>query len=82
MNTTTLHIRNMVCNRCIKVVGEELDKLGIKRLSVELGEVELEKPLSDTEKDKLKKALDENGFELIDDIKSILIERIKKLVIE
>ncbi len=82
METKTLHIKNMVCNRCIKVVGEELEKLGIKVNLIELGNVELKKPLDKEETVKVKKVLSENGFELIDDKKSLIIEKIKTLVIE
>lgn len=78
----TLYIKNMVCNRCIMVVQNELDKLGIVSENVRLGEVTLEKELSEAQK----KALDQNlvalGFELIDDKKSLLIERIKNIIIE
>jgi hypothetical protein len=38
MEIRKLNIKNMVCNRCIKVVGEELEKLGLKVESVILGE--------------------------------------------
>lgn len=72
----------MVCNRCIKVVGEELEKLGIDVTSIELGNVELKKPLDKKEIAKVKEVLSENGFELIDDKKSLVIEKIKTLVIE
>ncbi len=82
METKTLHIKNMVCNRCIKVVGEELEKLGIKVNLIELGNVELKKPLDKEETVKVKEVLYENGFELIDDKKSLIIEKIKTLVIE
>jgi len=77
-----LHIKNMVCNRCIKVVGEELEKLGIPVVSIELGRVKLKNPLHEEEIVKVKDVLSENGFELIDDKKSRTIERIKTLVIE
>ena len=33
----TLHIKNMVCNRCIMVVKSQLEQLGLHPLSVELG---------------------------------------------
>lgn len=72
----------MVCNRCIKVVGEALEKLGITTTSIELGTVELKKILHKEEIILLKEVLSENGFELIDDKKSRTIEKIKTLVIE
>lgn len=82
MKPITIHIKNMVCNRCIKVVAEELSKLGISPVSIELGKVELNNPLNEADIVKLKEVLSENGFELIDDKKSLTIEKIKILVIE
>lgn len=76
----TLLIKNMVCSRCIKVVREELQKLGLEVLSIELGEVRIRAehfPL-----DKIKNVLEENGFELIEDRKAAIINRIKSLIIE
>lgn len=72
----------MVCNRCIKVVGEELIKLGIQPISIDLGKVELKESLSNEQIVKVRSALSDNGFELIDDKKSLIIEKIKTLVIE
>jgi len=82
MATVTLNIKNMVCNRCIKVVEQELDKLGIIPVKVVLGNVELKKSLDERTKEQFRKVLVENGFELIDDKKSLTIEKIKTLVIE
>jgi len=76
-----LFIKNMVCNRCILVVQNELDKLGLKTKSVTLGEVVLMKELSPAAKEKLRQALEHLGFELIDDKKSRIIERIKAIII-
>jgi AraC-like DNA-binding protein len=77
-----LYIKNMVCNRCIMVVRSELEKLGHKPVSVELGEVEIPGELSANEKQRLTVALQDLGFDLIDDKKSRLIERIKNLIVE
>jgi AraC-like DNA-binding protein len=77
-----LYIRNMVCNRCIMVVKSELEKLGHDPLHVQLGEVELKEDISGDELKVFKNRLDELGFELIDDSKSKLIEKIKLIVIQ
>lgn len=77
-----LYIKNMVCSRCIKVVSEELNRLGIGYNSVQLGEVELASPVSHELLEKLRSTLLENGFELIDDSRTKLIEEIKTLVIK
>lgn len=72
----------MVCNRCIKVVGEEFDKLGIATRSISLGEVETEQSAENLPLGKIKEVLAVNGFELIEDKKARLIERIKKFIIK
>lgn len=82
MKTTSLHIKNMVCNRCIKVVKDELAKLGIEVESIVLGQVNVTSPLNDANLSEVRDMLDNNGFELIDDKKSRLIDRIKTLIIE
>lgn len=79
---STLFIKNMVCDRCIMVVRQELDKLGLPATDVTLGEVTLERELSKEDQQKLDEALIRLGFERIDDRKGRLIENIKKLVIE
>lgn len=82
MTRKTLHIKNMVCNRCIKVVQEELEKLGFIVEKVELGEVEIASNKNDIDIKTVKKTLNENGFELINSRKANIIERIKILIID
>lgn len=77
-----LYIKNMVCNRCKMVVKSEFDKLGYHTTAVELGEVEIKNELTEIEKQNLNIALQKFGFNLIDDKKSRLIERVKTLVVE
>lgn len=77
-----LHIKNMVCGRCIKVIQEELLKLGLHPIKVELGVVKLEEDYIDTVKQsELDDILNELGFELLDSHKTKLIEQIKNTVI-
>jgi AraC-like DNA-binding protein len=79
---TTLTIKNMVCNRCIKVVKEELEKLDIDVRSIILGEAIVSGEEKDLPITKIKNVLTENGFELIEDKKAKTIEQIKIIVIE
>lgn len=72
----------MVCARCKMAVKSELTKLGLHYSVVELGEVEIMEDLSGEVLDQLNTALKKNGFELMDDKKSILVERIKTTIIE
>ncbi len=72
----------MVCNRCILVVQSELEKLNIAAKSIKLGEVHLDRKLTAEEYKLLENALISLGFEIIDDKKSRLIEKIKNIIIE
>lgn len=72
----------MVCARCVKVVGEELEKLGFTPTSILLGEVTLDAPPSPTQLEEIKEMLWRNGFELIEDSEVRLIEKVKTLVID
>jgi len=79
--SNTLYIKNMVCPRCIKVVSDELEKLGIAIKSIILGEVETELPKILLPLQQISEVLALNGFELIEDEKSKIIERIKNEII-
>lgn len=72
----------MVCLRCKMVVKEELTKLGLHYTSVELGEAEVIENISAEQHDQIKTALLKSGLELMDDKKSILIQKIKNVIIE
>jgi len=72
----------MVCNRCIMVVQNELEKLSLDIKNIKLGEVTLEKEPTPKEKEKLAEVLIPLGFELIDDKKSRVIEKIKNVIID
>lgn len=78
-----LHIKNMVCHRCVMAVKAEFEKLGLSPVHVGLGEVVIrEEELSDKQMASIDSALYNLGFERIDDRKSKLIEQIKKAVIQ
>ncbi len=82
MSSSILHIKNMVCNRCIKVVREELTEIGYTIETIELGEVELLEEIDNTKTEQIRQVLSGNGFELIDDKKSWTINKLKTLIIE
>jgi YesN/AraC family two-component response regulator len=77
-----LHIRNMVCPRCIKVVTEELERLHQPVLEVQLGEAILAKEPSQEHLAAIRSALAANGFELLEDKKAEIVENVKLAVIE
>ena len=72
----------MVSLRCKIAVKEELDKLKLKHTSIELGEVNLKKDITGDDREFLRKGLLKKGLELIDDKKSLLIEKTKTIIIE
>ena len=76
-----LFIKNMVCNRCIMVVKNELEQLGLHPTEVTLGEVRLAEAVDQSTKVALSAALEPLGFQLIDDRRSQLIELIKSSII-
>lgn len=64
------------------LVKTELEKLAITPISVQLGKVELPGPVTDEQKDKLNAALRLTGLQIIEDKKTILVERIKGIIIQ
>jgi len=72
----------MVSNRCKMAVKDELKKLGLHFIMVDLGEVEIMENLSDEQREQLKIVLSNEGFELMDDKKAVLIDKIKNAIIE
>ena len=77
-----IYIRNMVCIRCQMVVKTELEKLGISYVDVKIGEVNTIEDVPRDKLDQLDMALRKAGLMLMDDKKSILVEKIKGAVIE
>ena len=77
-----LHIKNMVSICCKRVVKSELKKLGLYYVSVHLGEVEIRDNITDSEREQFSSNLQRFGLELMDDRKTILVERIKNVVME
>ena len=77
-----LYIKNMVCIRCKMVVKSELENLGLEYISVDLGEANLSDNITEEQKKKLDVSLRKSGLELLDDKKSMLVEKIKIIIIE
>lgn len=77
-----LSIKNMVCQRCVKVVRDELTKAGFTVHDVVLGraEVDLVDPKRDLET--IRRVLEANGFAILEDQNARLVERIKQSILE
>ncbi|MCD9019224.1 helix-turn-helix domain-containing protein [Parachryseolinea silvisoli] len=77
-----LYIKYMVSLRCKLVVKEELKRLGLHEVAVDLGVVEISEDITDQQRLELRERLLKTGLELLDDTKTLLIERIKNVIIE
>ncbi len=77
-----LFIKNMVCIRCQMVVKSELEKLGLNYNQVKIGEVDIAGKIQPYQLDQLNTGLKKAGLALMDDKKSILVEKIKSAIIE
>ena len=77
-----LYIKYMVSNRCKMAVKEELKKLGLHYIVVELGEVDIMETISNEQREELKAGLFDSGLELMDDRRAVLIEKIKTVIID
>src|SRR6478609_5839791 len=72
----------MVCIRCKLVVKDELERLGLHYTSIELGEAEIKEDIPAGQLAQLNTALKKSGLEIMDDKKSMLIEKIKNIIVE
>lgn len=72
----------MVSLRCKIMVMEELKKLRLNHLTVDLGVVEIKEDITQKQRDQLRENLAKSGLELLDDKRSILIEKIKNVIVE
>jgi AraC-like DNA-binding protein len=77
-----LYIKYMVSLRCKLLVKYELEKLGLEYTTIDLGIIDLKKEITDELKHQLKLNLAVSGLELLDDEKSILVNKIKNVIIE
>lgn len=82
MGKEILHIKNMVCMRCISAVENILQELKFSFKKVELGEVILFNVLSESQISALKEKLSINGFELLEDKKDKIVESVKTHIIQ
>ena len=77
-----LYIKYMVSLRCKMMVKDELNKLGLRFGAIDLGMVEMLDDVTEQQHQQLKTNLLKSGLELLDDKRSILIEKIKNVIVE
>ena len=78
---TTLRIKNMVCPRCILVIRQELERMGLHPHSIELGTVLVDETIDDLLRQRIRHALEPLGFELLNDPRTQLVEQMKDAII-
>jgi AraC-like DNA-binding protein len=78
----TIYIKNMVSIRCKMAVEAALRHVGLPFTRIELGLAEIPAEISIAQRNQIRSDLLQSGLEVIDDIKSILVERVKKIIIE
>jgi AraC-like DNA-binding protein len=76
-----LYIKNMVSNRCKIIVSNELRKLGLHCMGIELGKADIRENISPEKRDKLNIALKKTGLELLEDDESILVEKLRNEIV-
>ncbi|HKZ40398.1 MAG TPA: AraC family transcriptional regulator [Candidatus Hodarchaeales archaeon] len=79
-STITLYVKHMVCDRCIRIVKEEMERINLDVRSIKLGEVVVDSRRT-PDIGQIRSVLQANGFELIDDKKVKVIEQIKTQII-
>lgn len=77
-----VYIKNMVCVRCKMIVDQQLNRLSIHNAIVKLGEIDLLEEISIVQLEGLRTCLSKFGLVILDDKKSLLVEKIKKVIIE
>lgn len=77
-----LYIKNMVCDRCKMAVNQILTQLNLEVEQIELGEVIIQQDLDEQTQTILAQKLNDVGFELLDDKRKKIVEKIKNVVIE
>ncbi|MEX2410182.1 MAG: AraC family transcriptional regulator [Candidatus Paceibacterota bacterium] len=82
MKEKTFRIKNMVCEHCGEVLESKLNEAGFVVESMKLGTVKLKEPVSEEKLSKLTDIVRQNGFEIISDQNSQLVEQIKHLIID
>jgi copper chaperone CopZ len=82
MENMTLHIKNMVCDRCEMVIETALTALGLEVNHVQLGKAEVTRTGEKPTLTEIEKELERFNFGLIKDEESILAEKVKTSLIE
>ncbi|HHC78914.1 MAG TPA: helix-turn-helix domain-containing protein [Flavobacteriia bacterium] len=80
--TKEIHIKGMVCRRCIRVVTNELESLGAEIIAIELGKAVIKYPKDKITKESIRELLQKNDFDLLTGDETKIIEQIKILMVQ
>lgn len=77
-----IYVKNMACESCKVFVKDALEELNLSPVKVELGEIETKENISDEEKKELNLKIKKVGLELLEKKQGVLIEKIRKAMID
>lgn len=75
-------LRNMLCDCCLKLIKIELDRIGVDVVKAKLGDVCVAYDPAKIQLQHIEEIFQSNGFEIIQDKESVLIEQIKHVIVE
>ena len=82
MKSATLYIKNMVCQCCLRVISQELEKAGVTVTEISLGRASVSFDPEKVTMEKIRSVLHSLGTDLIDGRENRLVEEIKVAVVE
>lgn len=82
LKSSTIHIKNMVCHCCLRVIREELEKAGVEVIEITLGRATIRYDPGRISMEDVRSVLAELGTDLIETREQRLVEEIKLAVIE
>jgi len=82
MNTLELHIKGMVCSRCIKVLQDELEANDVDVVDIRLGRILVKYLPGDLSSESINRIIRDNGFEIIRDGSTLLAENTRRLIFD
>ncbi len=77
-----IYVKNMACDSCLQFVRDTLVDMDIATNKLSLGEIDTKADVTDTDKKNLDGRLRKVGLELLEKKKGILVEKMKKVIID
>lgn len=74
-------IKNMICSRCMKVIRQDLEALGVEVLDLQLGKLKMRFPSEKLKLSEIEQVLMEDEFEFVKDKNDQIAEEIKLTLI-